>query len=122
MLKGGYFAFELHVEAHGASDGADGSGADAMLADGGDGGFSQFGVVAQAEVVVGGEINDLLAVVPADRALHIFELAQAEVRAVGAQGVKLGGEVGQLGTGLQSLGRGERCGSGHGNSLDSLNP
>ena len=52
---------------------------------GGDGGFAQFGVIAEAEVVVAGEIDDLAAVVVADGGLLVVEDAQAKVGAAGAE-------------------------------------
>ncbi len=51
-FEGGDLFFELHVDAHGAGDGADGAGAYAVFLCGGDGGFFELGVVAEAEVVV----------------------------------------------------------------------
>ena len=41
ILEAGDFFFQLHVDFHGAGDGADGAGADAVVADGLDGGFAQ---------------------------------------------------------------------------------
>ena len=55
-------------------------------------------MVAQAEVVVAGQVDDLAAVVVADRGLLVVEHAQPEVGAAGAQVVERGGEVGELGT------------------------
>ncbi len=55
-FKGGDLFFELHVDAHGAGDSADGSGAYAESFCRGDGGFFEFGVVAETEVVVGCEV------------------------------------------------------------------
>ncbi len=78
VFEGGDLFFELHVDAHGAGDGADGAGADAVLADGADGGFCELGVVAEAEVVVAGEVDDLAAVVGADGGLDVVELAELE--------------------------------------------
>ncbi len=96
-FEAGDFFFELHVDAHGAGDGADGAGANAVLLRGGDGGFAEFGVVAEAEVVVGGEVDDLAAVVVADGALFVVEDAEFEVGAALAEFVQLRGEVGELG-------------------------
>ena len=78
VFEGGDFALELHVDAHGAGDGADGAGAYAVVSDGLDGGFGEFWVVAEAEVVVAGEIDDALAVVGADGGLDVVELAEFE--------------------------------------------
>ena len=90
VLEGGDLFFELHVDVHGSGDGADGAGADAVVFGGGDGGFAQFGVVAEAEVVVGGEVDDLLAVVVADGGLLVVENAQLEVGAALAGGRRAG--------------------------------
>ena len=73
--------FEFHVDLHGAGDGSYRSRADAVGFGRFDRGFAQRGVVAEAEVVVGGEVDDLLAVVGADGALLVFKLAQLEVGA-----------------------------------------
>ena len=85
------------MDVHGAGDGADGSGAYAEFFGGGDGCFFEFGVVAETEVVVGGEVDDSLAVVGADRGLLIVELAQFEVGSALAEIIELGGEMGELG-------------------------
>ena len=94
------------MDLHGAGDGADRSRANPIIADGLDGRFAQLGVIAEAKVVVGGEIDDQPSVVGADRGLRIVKHAQAEVRAFLLQLVELGGKVLELGA------RGER--SGHG--------
>ena len=60
---------------------------------------SKLGVVAEAEVVVDGEVDDLLAVVGADGGLLVVEHAQFEVGAALRELVELGGEVGELGAG-----------------------
>ena len=60
VFEGGDLFFQLHVDAHGSGDSADGAGTDAELLRCGDGGLAQFGVVAQAEVVVAGQVDDLL--------------------------------------------------------------
>ena len=100
FLKRGDFLFELHVDAHGAGDGADGAGAYAVLGDGAVGGFFEFGVVAEAEVVVAGEVDDLAAVIGADGGLRVFKLAELEEGAGLAEVVELGGEVSELASGL----------------------
>src|ERR1019366_5687442 len=56
---------------------------------------AQLGVRRQAEVVVGREIDDLLAVEAAHRRLLVVEHAQLEVGALLLQLVELVGEVGQ---------------------------
>ena len=43
VFEGGDLFFELHVDAHGAGDGADGSGADAVFSCGGDSGLVSLG-------------------------------------------------------------------------------
>jgi hypothetical protein len=96
-LEGGDLFFELYVDVHGAGDGADCSGAYAVFFCGGDGGFFEARVVAEAEVVVGGEVDDTLAVVGADGGLLIVEYAQLEEGAALAEVVELGGEMGKLG-------------------------
>jgi hypothetical protein len=53
-------------------------------------------VVAEAEIVVAGEIDDALAVVGADGRLLVVEDAELEVGAALAEVFKLGGEVGEL--------------------------
>jgi hypothetical protein len=84
------------VDVHGAGDGADGSGAYAVFSCGGDGGLFEAWIVAEAEVVVGGEVDDVLAVVGADGGLLVVEHAQLEEGAALAEVVELGGEVGKL--------------------------
>ena len=96
-FEGGDLLFELHVDVHGAGDGADCSRAYAVFFRRGDGGFLEARVVAEAEVVVGSEIDDVLAVVGADRGLLVVEHAQLEEGAALAEVVELGGEVGKLG-------------------------
>jgi hypothetical protein len=53
-------------------------------------------VIAEAEIIIGGEVDDLAAVVMAERALRVVEDTKLEVGSASAQGVELGGEVGQL--------------------------
>ena len=54
-------------------------------------------MVAEAEVVVGGKVDDALAVVGADGSLLVVEHAQLEEGAALAEVVELGGEMGKLG-------------------------
>ena len=96
FLKRRDLFFELHVDLHGAGDGADGSGADAVFFGRLDGGFAELGVGRQTEIVVGGEIDDLLAVVVADGRLHVVEDAELEVGALLLQVIELRGEVLEL--------------------------
>ena len=78
-LEAGDLLFELHVNFHGADDGADGAGADSVFADGVNGCAAEFGMGGQAEVIVGAEIDDLFAVHGGDGLLLAFEDAQAIV-------------------------------------------
>jgi len=48
ILEAGDFFFQFHVDFHSAGDGADGAGADAVVADGLNGGLAQLWVIAQA--------------------------------------------------------------------------
>src|ERR1700712_3036411 len=66
-------------------------------------------MIAESEVVVAREVDDLLAVVGADRALDVFELAQFEEGAHALQFVELRGEVCELRT----------CGDGRGHGLNT---
>ena len=86
---------QLHVDLHGAGDGAHGARTDAVLARGFEGGFAQFGMGRQAQVIVGGDVDDLLAVEGAQRRLLVVEHAQLEVGALLLQFVELVGEVRQ---------------------------
>jgi hypothetical protein len=61
-------------------------------------GFNQLGVIRQAEIVVAGEVDDLLAVVMADRGLLIVEDAQAEVGAFLLEAIEDIGQIGELRT------------------------
>ena len=99
VFKARDLLFELHVDAHGAGDGADRARAHAKRVGGGDCGLNQLGVVGQAEIVVAGQVDDLAPVVVADGGLLVVEHAQPEVRAFGAEIVEHGGEVGELGAG-----------------------
>jgi hypothetical protein len=60
-----------------------------------DGGFLELRVIAEAEVVVGSEVDDLAAVVCADGALNVVKFAQAEEGSGVAEAVELGGEGGE---------------------------
>src|ERR1700746_207522 len=53
-------------------------------------------MVAEAEVVIGGEIDDALAIVGTDGGLLVVQLAQFEVGSALTEVVKLGCEVGEL--------------------------
>ena len=54
-------------------------------------------MVTETEVVVGGEVDDMLAIVGADGGLLVVELTQFEEGAALTKIVELGGEVGELG-------------------------
>jgi hypothetical protein len=95
-FEGGDFFFKLHVDAHRAGDGADGTRANAEFLRRGDGCLAKLGVVAEAEVVVRGEVDDLLAVVVADRGLLVVEHPEAEEGAALAEFVELGCEMREL--------------------------
>ena len=110
ILEAGDFLLQLHVDFHGSGDGANGAGADTVVADGLDGGFTQFGVIAEAEIVVGGEIDDPAAVVGADRGLDVVEDAQAKMGALLPKLVELGGEVLELGAFGEGSGHGRTSG------------
>ncbi len=104
ILEARDFFFQLHVDFHGAGDGAHRARSDAVLAGGFERGLAQLGMRGQAEVIVRGQVDDFLAVEGADRGLFIVEDAQAEVRALGFEIVELVGEVGKR------IGAGGGCG------------
>ena len=81
ILEGGDALFELHVDAHGAGDGADGAGANAEILHRLDGGFPQLGMGGQPQVVIGGEVDDLFAVEARFRGALRFQDAQALIGA-----------------------------------------
>ena len=95
FLKRAIFLFQLHVNTHGAGDGAHGARAHAILLRRLQSGFAQLGVRCQPEVVVGSEVDDLLAVEGAHRRLLVLKHAQLEVRAFLLQVVELVGEEGE---------------------------
>ena len=55
-------------------------------------------MIAEAEVIVAGEVDDLLAIVSADGALLVVEHAQLEEGSALPEVAELGGEVGKLET------------------------
>jgi len=89
------FFFQLHVDLHGAGDRSHRTGADTVLASSFQSHFPQLGMRGEAEIIVGGEIDDFLAVEAADGGLLVFEHAQAEVGAFGLEIVELVGQVGE---------------------------
>ena len=68
---------------------------DAVLPGGFQRGFAQLGMRGQAEIIVGREIDDLLAVEGADRRLLVVEHAQLEVSALLLEFVQLIGKEGK---------------------------
>ena len=84
--------FQLHVDLHGAGNGAHRARADAVLARRLQRGFAQLGVRRQPEIVVRREIDDLLAVEGAHRRLLVVEHAQLEVGALLLEVIQLVGE------------------------------
>ena len=99
VLEAGDLLLQLHVDAHGAGDGSHRARTHAEGARGGQRRLNQLGVVGQAQIIVAGQVDHLLAVVVAHRRLLIVEDAQFEVGALGAQFVERGGQVGKLGAG-----------------------
>ena len=96
-FENGDLFFKLHVNVHGARDGANGARAYTEFFCGGDCRLFQFGVVAEAEIIIRGEVDDAFAVVGADRGLLVVELAKFEEGAALTEIVELGGEMGELG-------------------------
>ena len=105
ILEARDLLFQLHVDAHGSGDGAHGARAHAVGPRRGQRRLNQLGMICEAEVVVAGEVDDLPAVVVANRRLLVVENAQFEVGALGAQFVESRGQVGELRA---------RCGRSHG--------
>ncbi len=97
VFETGDLFLQIHVDAHGSGDGAHRSRAHAKGARGGHCGLNQPGVVGQAQVVVAGQVDDLAAVVVADRGLLVVEDAELEAGAFGAEFVENCGQMGQLG-------------------------
>ena len=95
ILEARDFFFQLHVDLHGAGNGAHRARSDAVLARGFERGLAQLGMRGQAEIIVRGQVDDFFAVEGADRGLLVVEHAQAEVRAFGLEIVELVGEVGK---------------------------
>ena len=84
---------QFHVNLHRARDGADRTRPHAVLARRRECRLAQLGVSGQAEVVVGGEVDDLFAVEGALRGLLVLEHAQVEMSALGLKFVQLVGEI-----------------------------
>jgi len=62
ILEGGDPLFELHVDAHGTGDGAYGAGADTNLRTASRAASRKLGMGGEAEVVIGCQVYDLLAI------------------------------------------------------------
>ena len=62
LLEGRQALFQLHVDCHRPGDGSHRPGTDAEIANGLDGRFHEFWVSGQAQIVVGRQIDDRLAV------------------------------------------------------------
>ena len=92
LLELGKTTLEFHVNGHGAGDGADGTGADAKVADGLNGRFDQLRMRGQSQVVVRGQIDDRPAVELRLGLLTAFEDSQRTVETLLAQGVEFGGK------------------------------
>ena len=97
FLKRGDALLELHVQAHGAGDRTHRARADAEFFDGCDGRFAQLGMGGQAEVIVGGEVDDLLPVESRFGGALRFEDAQALVSAFRAPLLELIVKIGKRG-------------------------
>ena len=95
VLERGDAFLELHVQRHGAGNGADRARARAVLPDGLDGGFAEFGVRGKAEVVVGSEVDDLFAIEAGLVGAFRFEDAEALVDAFGFPLVDLVVQIGE---------------------------
>ena len=95
VLEACNLLLKLHVNLHRACDGADCTRAHSVLARGLESSFAQFGMRGQAQIIVGGKIDDLLAVERADRRLFVVEHAQLEVRALSFEVVQLVAQVRQ---------------------------
>jgi hypothetical protein len=78
-----------HVQRHGARDGAHRARSHAELAGGFQRGFAQLGMRGEPEVVVGGEVDDVLAIETRFGGALRFQDAQALVGALGAPGFQL---------------------------------
>jgi len=63
VLEGGDAAFEFHMHVERAADGTDRAGTRAVLANGVDGGLAELRVIGKPEIVIGRQVNDVLAVV-----------------------------------------------------------
>src|ERR1700722_2162463 len=88
--------FELDVDAHGAGDSADGAGAYAILFRCCNRSLAQLRMIAEAEVVIGGEADDALAIVGADRVLFVVEHTQLEEGSALTKVVELSGKMSEL--------------------------
>ena len=95
LLEGGQPALELHVDVHGAGDGADRAGADAERAGRLQRLFAQLRMRRQAEVVVRREIDDLAVIERGLVALFAIENPEMAVQALLFERVEFAGQVGE---------------------------
>ena len=93
ILEARDFFFQLHVDLHGAGNGAHRARSHAILAGGFERRLAQLGMRGQAEIIVRRKVDDFLAVEGADGSLLVVEHAQAEMRALGLELVELVGEI-----------------------------
>src|SRR5208337_4366906 len=85
VFEPGDFLLQLHVDRHGAGDGAHRAGAYAPFLDRFQGARAELGVSGQPQVVVRGKVDDLAAIEPGDGKLLGFEHAQLLVELLLAQ-------------------------------------
>src|SRR5207248_7645302 len=93
IFKARDLLLQLHVDFHGAGDGADRARTDAVFSRGLEGRFAQLGMRGQAQVIVRSEINDALAVEGALRRLFVLKYTQAKIGALGLEIIQLFGEI-----------------------------
>jgi len=96
ILEAGNFLFQLHVDLHGAGNGAHRSRTYAVFARGLERCFAQLGMRGQAKIIIGRKIDDLLAIKGAHRFLLVFQHAQLEVGPFVFEFVELVGEIREL--------------------------
>ena len=117
VLEGGEARLELLMQAHGAGDGAHGSGAGSVPLDGLDCRPTELGMGVEPEVVVRGERDHLAAVNDAPAALLALDDAQSAVEALGLELLDLALEECERIAGSRGrCGRGDRDSVGHGMS------
>ena len=87
------------MDAHGAGDGSNSPRTYTEFASGFQGSFAQLGMGGQAEIIIGCQVDDPLAIKGTLRRLRVFEHAQLEMRALLFQIVHLVSEIRKLGAG-----------------------